>query len=138
MMDCLIVGDSIAVGLSDFRRECVTISRSGSSSRGWSISNINRPALNTVDYNTAVISLGSNDGLHIETYEFLTEIRSVISAKTVFWIMPAIKPNVQDIILKLARRYGDKIVYIKDLSRDGVHPTVNGYRWLSYDTQISQ
>ena len=134
-MDCLIVGDSIAVGVSQLRKDCIALVKGGITSKRWSIVHINRLVLNEFDYNTAIISLGSNDGEYDETYEFLTEIRSVISAKTVFWIMPAIKPRIQDIVLKVARRNGDRIVYIKDLSKDGIHPTANGYKWLEYDTQ---
>jgi lysophospholipase L1-like esterase len=138
MMDCLIIGDSIAVGLSNLRKDCISFSKGGITSRGWSINHINRPSLNMIDYNTAVISLGTNDGVHIETYEFLTEIRSVISAKTVYWIMPAVNPRSQEIVFKVARQRGDRIVYIKDLSSDGVHPSTNGYKWLAYQTQMGE
>ena len=134
-MDCLVLGDSIAVGLSNYRKDCVSISKGGITSKGWSVSYIDRPALNMNDFNTAIISLGTNDGDNIETYEFLTEIRSVVSAKAVFWIMPAVKPRIQNIVLKVARQHGDRIVYIKDLSKDGIHPSGNGYKWLAYDTQ---
>ena len=134
-MDCLILGDSIAVGVSNFRQECVSLVKGGITSKRWNISYMNRPAFDMNEYNTAIISLGSNDEPSDLTAEMLGEIRETVKAKTIFWIMPAIKPKIQDIVLKIARQNGDKIVYIKDLSKDGIHPTTNGYKWLAYETK---
>lgn len=134
-MDCLIAGDSIAVGITDYRKECVALVKSGINSKQWNVAYMNRPFFDMMEYQTAVISLGTNDNAYVETYEMLDEIRGTVKAKTVFWIMPAINKHVQDAILKIARQNGDKIVYIKDLSKDGIHPTSNGYKWLAYETK---
>jgi hypothetical protein len=135
MMDCLILGDSIAVGVSNFRQECVSLVKGGITSKRWNISYMNRPAFDMAEYNTAIISLGSNDEPSDLTAEMLQEIRETVKARTVFWIIPAIKPKIQDIVLKMARQNGDRVVYIKELARDGIHPTTNGYKWLAYETK---
>jgi hypothetical protein len=146
MMDCLIIGDSIAVGLSTYRKECITIAKGGFNTKQWNVAYMNRPAFDMQEYNTAIISLGTNDHQYVETEENLNEIRETVKAKTVFWIMPAnnLKASnvpiekIQKIILKLARNNGDKIVYIKDLSPDKIHPSNEGYKWLAYDTKVGQ
>ena len=134
-MDCIVLGDSIAIGISNFRTECVSLVKGGIDSRRWNISYMNRPSFDMAEYNTAISSLGSNDDQYSETVNSLQEIRETVKAKTVFWIMPAIKPKIQDIVLKIARQNGDRLVYIKDLSKDGIHPTTNGYKWLAYETK---
>ena len=35
MLDCLIIGDSIAVGSHMFRKECVAFAKGGITSHGW-------------------------------------------------------------------------------------------------------
>jgi len=62
MLECLILGDSIAVGVAQFRPECVAYAKGGINSRQWVNSYItkNRSA------NTVIISLGSND--HMFTF----------------------------------------------------------------------
>ena len=57
MLECLIVGDSIAVGVSQVRPECQSIAKSGINSRDWNNKHLHKlkPA------RTLVISLGAND-----------------------------------------------------------------------------
>jgi lysophospholipase L1-like esterase len=47
--------------------------------------------------------------------------------------MPAIKPDIQRIVLKIAVANNDKIIYIKNLSKDGIHPSQAGYRQIVED-----
>lgn len=135
MMDCLVLGDSIAVGVSQFRTECVSISKSGITSSNWIKYNINRPAFDMIDYRSAVISLGANDNAYVETEASLAELRATLKAEVVFWIMPNNNQHAQKVILKLAARNGDRIVYIKSIAKDGIHPTTEGYKWLAYETK---
>jgi lysophospholipase L1-like esterase len=53
----------------------------------------------------------------------------------VYWILPAIKPEVQEIVRRIAVENGDVILPIKDLSTDRVHPTTKGYRQLAEATK---
>jgi len=132
MIECIIVGDSIAVGTAQFRPECVSLSKSGINSRDWN----KRNAGNSVSAKTVIISLGSNDTKHIRTMWELQQLRDRVQADRVFWIMPAIKPDVQDMVRVVAESYGDIVLPIVSLQKDGVHPDSKGYRALANSTKI--
>ena len=83
---------------------------------------------------TVVISLGSNDA-GIDTRKELTKLRSRVKAKKVYWILPAIKPNIQDIVEEIAHKHKDWIVKIPSIAKDGVHPTYRGYQKLGEITK---
>jgi lysophospholipase L1-like esterase len=131
MIECLILGDSIAVGTGLYRPECKVLVQQGITSKGWNMSNVK----STLDANTVIISLGSNDYAQIDSLEELTKLRKRIHAEKVYWIMPAIKPVVQDIIENIAHENGDWIIQIPYLSNDGVHPTMQGYRKIAEITK---
>jgi lysophospholipase L1-like esterase len=126
MLDCLILGDSIAKGVSDIRQECVAYVKSGINSRDWNDQNVKKikPA------RTTIISLGSNDYRNLNTEIELVALRTFVNSDRVFWIVPAIKPEKQKIVINIARHFGDTIVNIPELSPDGVHPTYQGYKQL--------
>jgi hypothetical protein len=127
MIDCLIVGDSIAVGTSSYRKDCVSLAKSGINSWQWNREYISRPFVIDADYNKVVISLGSNDHSGVNTYKELQKLRATVKAKKVYWIMPAVKPDIQRIVMEIAVYNNDGIIYIRDLSYDKVHPTNTGY-----------
>ena len=132
MLECLIVGDSIAVGTAHFRPECVSLSKSGINSRDWN----KRNAGNSVAARTVIISLGSNDTKNIRTIWELQQLRDRVQADQVFWIMPAIKPDVQQMVRTVASSYGDTVLPITSLQKDGVHPDGKGYRALANSTKV--
>ena len=132
MLDCLIVGDSIAVGTHQFRPECVALAKSGINSRDWNRQNRGNP----VEAGTVIISLGSNDTEHIRTIWELQTLRDRVKAEHVFWIMPAIKPDVQKMVRVVAEHYGDTILPITGLQKDGVHPDAKGYKALANSTKV--
>lgn len=131
MLECLIVGDSIAKGIGQVRTECVTYAQSGINSRDWNDAYVKRirPA------RTTIISLGSNDFKNLNTEIELVALRSFVNSDQVFWIVPAIKPEKQEIVRKIARYHGDTFVTIPELSSDRVHPTYRGYRQLGVLTK---
>ena len=131
MIDCLILGDSIAVGTGLYRPECKVLVQQGITSKGWNMSNVK----STLDANTVIISLGSNDYAQIDSLEELTKLRKRIHAEKVYWIMPAIKPDVQEIIENIAHQNSDWIIQIPYLSNDGVHQTMQGYRKIAEITK---
>ena len=133
MMDCLILGDSIAVGTSSVLQQCITVAKGGINSWQWNKEYSDRPMVDMQEYSSAVISLGSNDHSGVNTEKELKKVRSKIHAKNVYWIMPAIKPGIQQIVLKIAVANNDKIIYIKNLSKDGIHPSQAGYRQIVED-----
>ena len=126
MLECLIVGDSIAKGIGQIRTECVTLAQSGINSQDWNDTYIRKvkPA------QTTIISLGSNDYRQLNTQIELVALRHSVKSDRVFWIVPANKPQKQEIVQKIARNYGDTFITIPELSPDGVHPTARGYRML--------
>ena len=131
MIDCLIVGDSIAVGTHQQRPECVAHAHGGINSSDW-----NRIYLSgNINARAVIISLGSNDWRSINTMGNLKALREQVKAERVFWILPAIKPDRQEMIRKIAEVYGDMVLPIPELSRDGVHPTPRGYRELARATK---
>ncbi len=124
MLECLILGDSIAVGTHQARPKCAVYARSGINSRDF----VNRYIGKDLVAGTVVISLGSNDHKGIKTKNELLDLRSQIVAKKVYWILPAIKPEIQEIVEEVADKHGDWIIKIPYLSKDGIHPTVKGYK----------
>ena len=132
MLDCLIVGDSIAVGTSQVRTECVSYSKGGINSHQWVNQYIGKTSLQA---KTVIISLGSNDHKYVKTESELETIRQLTKADRVYWILPAIKPNIQEIVKKVAEKYGDTILPITRLQKDGVHPSWAGYKELADKTK---
>ena len=127
MIDCLIIGDSIAVGTHHHRPQCERRAQGGINSTDW-----NRQFLQgTQRARTIIISLGSNDWRSINTMGNLKTLRENVEADRVFWILPAIKPERQAMIRKIAEVYGDTVLEIPEVSTDGVHPTGRGYRRLA-------
>lgn len=126
MLDCLILGDSIAKGISDVRSECVAHVKSGINSRDWN----DKYGANVKPAKTTIISLGTNDFATLNTEIELVAVRSRIKEGRVFWILPPIKPAKQKLVTDVARSYGDTVIHITELSSDKVHPTYRGYRQL--------
>ena len=131
MIECIILGDSIAVGTAHFRPECVALAKSGINSRDWNRQNRNNP----VAAGTVIISLGSNDTAHIRTIWEVTQMRERVLAERVFWILPANKKHVAEFVELVARDFGDTIIHIPEVSKDGVHPTTRGYKKLAEQTK---
>jgi hypothetical protein len=127
MLDCLIVGDSIAVGSHQFRPECVAYARGGINSWQWN----RQYGAKALGARTVIISLGSNDHDGVRTIWELQQMRDRVQADHVYWIMPAIKPHVQDMVRNVAASYGDTVLPITRLQKDGIHPSWAGYRELA-------
>jgi lysophospholipase L1-like esterase len=132
MLDCLIIGDSIAVGTHQFRPECVAYAKGGWNSWQW-----NRDYLkNDLSAKTVIISLGSNDHKGVRTKVELQRIREKVGVNAhVFWILPAIKPEIQLIVETMALEYGDTILPITKLQLDGIHPSPAGYKEIARQTR---
>lgn len=132
MLECLILGDSIAVGTKMFApKECVSYSKGGWNTWQWNrdYGDKNLTAKNVV------ISLGTNDHAGVNTERELRKMRSKVKAERVVWIMPPCnsgfcKPTVNSIVTKLAREYGDVIVSTPYVQPDKIHPSWRGYKDL--------
>ena len=131
MIDCIIVGDSIAVGTHQYRPECVAYAKGGINSSQWNRQNSDKK----LDANTVIISLGSNDHTGVRTLWELQQLRARVESARVFWILPAIKPDVQEMVRIVARDHGDTILPIPNLQADKVHPSWAGYKKLAEQTR---
>ena len=131
MLECLIVGDSIAVGTQMFAPECTLQGKGGINS--WQF---NKMYPGSFYADTLIISLGSNDHKGVKTYDELFEMRQRVGAKNVFWILPAgnLKAGgvpiekIQQIVKEIAQYYGDVVLPITKLQPDGIHPSWAGYK----------
>ena len=131
MIECLLIGDSIAVGIAKHRPECQVIAKVGINSKNW----VNKNITKELSAETVIISLGSNDHKKINTLKELFVIREVITARHVYWIIPASNPDIQEMVEIVAYKFEDKILRIPEVSKDKVHPTTNGYKSLANSTK---
>ena len=138
MLECLIVGDSIAVGTQMFAKECQLQGKGGINS--WQF---NKMYPGSFYADTVIISLGSNDHKGVNTYDQLFEMRQRVGAKNVFWVLPAGNlpaggvpiEKIQTIVQELAEYYGDTVLPIRKLQPDGIHPSWAGYKDLVEQTK---
>ena len=120
MIDCLVLGDSIAVGIGNELQHCLVVA--GVGRRAGQAALINYPPARR-----AIISIGSND-MHGDVGEALARLRAGISAECVIWILPMAAQRAP--VTVEAMRRGDNIVDLRRLARgDGVHPL--SYRALA-------
>jgi hypothetical protein len=136
MLECLIIGDSLAVGVGQVRAECVTRAKSGINSYDY----VNRHIFYTkgdTQAKNVIISLGSNDTEKINTFEELDTLRQLVQADRVYWILPNIKETKRKAVWQVARKYNDHVIDARgvDRSPDAVHPTYNGYKELASQTK---
>ena len=131
MLECLIVGDSIAVGTKMFAPQCEMQAKGGINT--WQF---NRMYKGSFYADTVIISLGSNDHKGVNSYDEMFEMRQRVGAKNVFWILPAgnLKASgvpiekIQEIVKEIAEYYGDIVLPIRGLQQDGIHPSWSGYK----------
>jgi lysophospholipase L1-like esterase len=136
MIDCLILGDSIAVGTHLQRYECVSYSKGGINTWQWNKTYADK----NLNASTVIISLGTNDHKGVKTEQELLAMRARIRAAKVFWIMPPCndkfcKSNVNDIVKRIAEANGDIIIGTNRVQADGVHPSWAGYKDLADKTR---
>lgn len=134
MLECLILGDSIAVGTHQFYQECKLVGKGGINT--WQFNRL----YPNIDFNAriVIISLATNDHKYIKTEKELVSIRNRIVGERVFWILPAGNllgsevpiEAIQRIVLDLADRYGDTVLPIQGLQKDGIHPSWSGYKQI--------
>ncbi len=132
MLECLIMGDSIAVGTKMFApKECVSYAKGGWNTWQWN----KKWGKTPLEAKTVVISLGTNDHSGVNTYKELSKIRYRIKSVKVVWIMPPCnqkfcKPGVNNDVATIASRFGDKMISTSYLQPDHIHPSWRGYKEL--------
>jgi lysophospholipase L1-like esterase len=139
MIDCMILGDSIAVGTAKYRPECVVYAKSGINSRQWRRQYLESDRGPLPQARTAIISLGSNDHKHVRTIAELQEIRRNVNAERVYWILPhgnnpASEVDIiwiQTFVKVVAGENNDIILPITRAQTDNIHPSRAGYQELA-------
>lgn len=133
MLECLVLGDSIASGIASVNRDCVRMTEIGITSKEWYVKNHNRPLLDMENYRYVVISLGSND--QDDSYEWMKKTRKKIKDSRVIWILPSkeVRSKQHEIVRKLASEFGDFVFDISDkVGKDKIHPpTVRAYEEIA-------
>ena len=133
----MIIGDSIAVGVSQIRTECASIAKSGINSKVWNDKHLDM--FSKVTARTLIISLGANDYKGIKTEENIRLLRNLADADRVFWLLPSykLKPDQVEAVKKIATEFGDTVIPRPEtnISTDGVHPTYTGYKILAEKTK---
>jgi len=132
MLECLILGDSIAVGAKQFAPHCELVGKGGINTWQW---NNMYPAAN-LTAGVVIISLATNDHKYIKTEAELIKIRKRVKSSRVFWVLPAgnLKGSevpietIQGYVKTVAAEYGDTVLPIRGLQKDGIHPSWSGYR----------
>jgi lysophospholipase L1-like esterase len=132
MLECLIAGDSIAVGTKQFMPQCQLVGKGGINT--WQFNKMYTNKELTAD--TVIISLGSNDHKYIETYDEMFAMRQRVAAKNVYWILPHGNlrasevpiEKIQSIVNEIAQYYGDTVLPITRTQSDGIHPSWAGYK----------
>jgi lysophospholipase L1-like esterase len=136
MLECLIVGDSIAVGVHQVRTECVAYATGGLNTWQWNKKYSNKVLASPV----VIISLGTNDHKGVHTLKELSKTRANVTAQQVYWILPPCnnkfcKPIINEIVETIARSHGDIIIKTDRLQKDGIHPSWAGYKELAEKTK---
>lgn len=132
MLECLILGDSIAVGTQQFARECQLVGKGGINTWQWN------QMYPTTDLTAGVviISLATNDHKYVKTVAELEKMRARVKSQRVFWVLPAgnLKGSevpietIQGYVRQVAEKNGDTVLPIQGLQADGIHPSWSGYR----------
>lgn len=141
MLDCMILGDSIAVGTHAVMPQCELVGKGGVNS--WHFGLLYSTKILKKD--VVVISLGSNDNAASQTKYELMKVRGRIDAMKVYWIMPqGVAPDssieltkIQDIVRFVAGIYKDPIIDFAP-SVDGVHPTPAGYKKIASEIVLKE
>jgi len=132
MLECLIIGDSIAVSTKMFSPpECVSYSKAGYNTWQWN----KKWGKTPLKANKVIISLGTNDHKGVNTYKELSKVRYRIRSQTVVWIMPPCnkkfcKPKVNATVNQIARQYNDATISTSYVQPDNIHPSWRGYKDL--------
>ena len=132
MLECIVLGDSIASGVGQARPECETVARVGITSGAY-INELFPRAPHAA--RTAVISLGVNDDGSVDTIDNLREVRGALRVGSAVWLLPNLKENVRTAIYTVAREFGDQLVDTRPfVGPDHLHPSGTGYRTLAGQT----
>jgi len=130
MLECLILGDSIAVGTKMFRPECADYAQGGITSHGWNKKFGNKD----LTAKNVIISLSTNDWEKADTYGMLMNIRTKVKGDAkVFWIEPNRESKFEAVqhVRRVAEQFGDTVIVTTRWQQDKIHPSWAGYKSIA-------
>ena len=136
MIDCLIMGDSIAVGTEQFKPLCYAYAKGGINSKQFNQQYV-KGRKNDFGSEVVIISLGSNDHPGIKTYNELYKLRERVKAERVYWILPnsdTFPKQAEDVKL-VALSFGDFTIKPTRYQNDHVHPSWAGYKQIAKEAE---
>ena len=117
---CTITGDSIAVGLYPHLPCPMAYTKIGANTK--TITTNAGPAVGTM-----IISAGSNDWKPDDAA--FDRLRRKYVGRPVIWVLPGPKfEPARQSILRVAKHWGDTVLPLQGVGRDGVHPSGQGYK----------
>lgn len=127
---CFVFGDSIAQGVAQHLPQCASNTRVGRTSvEALKVSEAG------IQAPTVIISMGVNDQ-KIPTRANLDSIRSHIKATEIIWILPH-DEGKNAIVTNVAAQYQDPAIgFGQVVSKDGIHPTGQGYAAIAHSLQL--
>ena len=136
MLDCLIMGDSIAVGTARMMPQCTAIAKGGINSWQYNKDYV-QPRKNDFGSEVVIISLGSNDHKGVKTYNELYKLRERVKAQRVYWVLPKQEtfPRQADDVKLIAESFGDHIIKPTRYQEDNVHPSWAGYKQIAEEAK---
>ena len=124
---CLVLGDSLAQGVSLYSPQCEARTRVGINSQAFAHL---YPQASVAA--SALISLGANDLPGSATIRNLTAVRLSIDSRHVVWVMPARPDSSRAAISTVAAAFGDRRIDTRAaVAGDGLHLTGDGYRAIA-------
>jgi hypothetical protein len=115
MIDCVAIGDSIAVGYGQ-ASHCAIHAKVGKSAHF-----ISQHFTSGNQGSMCIISAGSNDPYSITLHKDLTTIRnSAIRCNKVIWVIPQ-NPHAAQIVRQVAYQFGDAVLTFQ-AGHDHIHP----------------
>ena len=135
MLDCLILGDSIAVGTHNVMPQCGEYAKGGLNTWQWN----KKYRSADLSAKSVIISLGTNDHQYIKTRKELEAVRARVNAERVYWVLPmgnspksgVTLDEIQHAVAEVAEKHGDTVIATKRLQKDGIHPSWAGYKELA-------
>lgn len=122
----LILGDSIAKGISQNAKNTPSINKKGITTKVF----LSKLDDYNLQYETVIISLGSNDAFisYYEMYELRTRLYPY---SKVIWIIPYQTKKARDLV-DFVNYIGDSYFYLSNLpTKDSIHPTGLGYKKMT-------
>ena len=128
MIDCLIIGDQIADGMTDHIKGCALIAEPNKNiEEFWSEHSRSRLIYNN-DWDMVIICLGINErNYYRHTVDTLRELRNGIRAKDVYWLLPPESMfDMRNAVHDAAMGRQDMIIEVAGWNKNTLSP--RGYR----------